>query len=152
MNTTTAFPRDAATAREAANAGWAEAVRVYRASVDIYRHAMELRARREAARLSRRVTLGPVAVHVPTAVEPRPSVVDVIAAAPNGTRLAALTAREREVALLIARGYSNQQIAERLVLTRGTVANHVAHILGKLGVGNRTAVAALVFQRIPTPN
>ena len=40
-----------------------------------------------------------------------------------------LTPREREVAELIAHGLSNEQIALRLVLTAGTVANHVAHIL-----------------------
>jgi non-specific serine/threonine protein kinase len=56
-----------------------------------------------------------------------------------------LTRRESEVAELIARGYTNQQIADALVLTRGTVANHVAHILGKLGVTNRTQVAAHVL-------
>jgi hypothetical protein len=49
------------------------------------------------------------------------------------------------VADLLARGYSNQQIADALVLTRGTVANHVAHILAKLGVANRTQVAAWVL-------
>jgi DNA-binding NarL/FixJ family response regulator len=50
---------------------------------------------------------------------------------------------------LIARGYTNQQIAETLVLTRGTVANHVAHILGKVGVTNRTQVAARVLKIVP---
>jgi DNA-binding NarL/FixJ family response regulator len=60
-----------------------------------------------------------------------------------------LTPREREVAALIARGYSNQQIAATLVLTTGTVANHVAHILCKLGATNRTQVAALVLRPVP---
>jgi DNA-binding NarL/FixJ family response regulator len=59
--------------------------------------------------------------------------------------LGCLTPREREVAELIARGYSNQQIASELVLTRGTVANHVAHVLAKLGATNRTQVAARVL-------
>jgi len=45
----------------------------------------------------------------------------------------------------MACGYTNQQIADTLVLTRGTVANHVAHILDKLGASNRTQVAALVL-------
>jgi DNA-binding CsgD family transcriptional regulator len=53
-----------------------------------------------------------------------------------------LTAREREVAILIAKGRSNRQIADALVLVPGTVANHVAHILGKLGCANRAQVAA----------
>ena len=45
---------------------------------------------------------------------------------------------------LIACGYTNRQIAEALVLTRGTVANHVAHILSKLDLSNRTQLAAYV--------
>jgi DNA-binding NarL/FixJ family response regulator len=53
-----------------------------------------------------------------------------------------LTSRECEVAKLIARGYTNRQIAQALVVTEGTAANHVAHILSKLGVANRTQVAA----------
>jgi len=58
--------------------------------------------------------------------------------------LASLTPREREVAALLADGRTNRQIAELLVIERGTVANHVAHILHKLGVSNRTQVALLV--------
>ena len=48
-----------------------------------------------------------------------------------------LTPREHEVAILVSRGYSNRQIADELVVTPGTVANHVAHILGKLGYRRR---------------
>jgi DNA-binding NarL/FixJ family response regulator len=58
--------------------------------------------------------------------------------------LEALTTREREVARLISRGYTNAQIGEQLVVTRGTVANHVAHILSKLDLSNRTQLAAYV--------
>jgi non-specific serine/threonine protein kinase len=49
-----------------------------------------------------------------------------------------LTRREYEVADLVARGLSNQQIAEKLVIARGTAANHVGHILAKLDASNRT--------------
>jgi DNA-binding NarL/FixJ family response regulator len=52
-----------------------------------------------------------------------------------------LTPREHEVARLIARGYTNRQIANELVLTPGTVANHVAHILHKLECTSRIQVA-----------
>ena len=52
-----------------------------------------------------------------------------------------LTPRQREIAALIAGGCTNQQIAERLVLEVGTVANHVAQILDRLGVANRAQVA-----------
>jgi non-specific serine/threonine protein kinase len=53
----------------------------------------------------------------------------------------ALTAREEEVAALIARGLTNRQIGEMLVITEGTVASHVVHILGKLGFNSRAQVA-----------
>jgi DNA-binding NarL/FixJ family response regulator len=52
-----------------------------------------------------------------------------------------LTPRQQEVVRLIARGYTNAQIAELLVVTRGTAANHVAAILARLDLTNRTQVA-----------
>jgi DNA-binding CsgD family transcriptional regulator len=55
-----------------------------------------------------------------------------------------MTPREREVAELIARGFTNEEIAERLVLTPGTVANHVGNILGKLGLRSRVDIAVKV--------
>jgi DNA-binding CsgD family transcriptional regulator len=51
------------------------------------------------------------------------------------------TGREREVAALIARGLTNDEIAERLVLVRGTVANHVVRIVRKLGFSRRVQIA-----------
>jgi DNA-binding CsgD family transcriptional regulator len=53
----------------------------------------------------------------------------------------ALTPRQREVAALLARSFSNAEIASHLALARGTVANHVAAILGRLGLGSRAQVA-----------
>lgn len=53
-----------------------------------------------------------------------------------------LSAREREVAGLVARGYSNREIAEELVLSIRTVTTHVSHIFAKLGVSSRAAIAA----------
>ncbi len=53
-----------------------------------------------------------------------------------------LTAREREVAALIARGKTNREIAEALVVGEATVETHVGNILGKLGFGSRAQVAA----------
>jgi len=52
-----------------------------------------------------------------------------------------LTPREREVVNLIARGFTNDEIAEQLVLVVGTVSNHVEHILRKLGFRNRVQIA-----------
>jgi predicted ATPase len=53
-----------------------------------------------------------------------------------------LTAREREIASLIAEGQSNHEIAVQLVITEGTVEVHVKHILSKLNLRSRTQVAA----------
>ena len=51
-----------------------------------------------------------------------------------------ITSREREVLLLIAKGYSNKQIAEELVLSEGTVKFHVHNLLEKLQADNRTRI------------
>jgi predicted ATPase/DNA-binding CsgD family transcriptional regulator len=53
-----------------------------------------------------------------------------------------LTPREREVAILVADGLTNRQIAQRLIITEKTAANHVAHVLDKLGLHSRTQLAA----------
>ena len=55
--------------------------------------------------------------------------------------LTTLTPREREVLQLIARGYSNRQIAGLLHLTEGTVKGYVSAVLAKLGVADRTQAA-----------
>jgi DNA-binding NarL/FixJ family response regulator len=49
-----------------------------------------------------------------------------------------LSPREIDILRMIARGYSNREIAEALVITEGTVKNHVTSILGKFGVRDRT--------------
>src|SRR5262249_25696105 len=54
-------------------------------------------------------------------------------AAESAARWALLTAREREVAALVAWGLANKDIASRLVVSRRTVDAHIEHILGKLG-------------------
>jgi DNA-binding NarL/FixJ family response regulator len=61
--------------------------------------------------------------------------------APTVDNKCPLTPRQREVAALIARGYTNQQIASALVVTPGTAANHVAQIMERLGVANRALIA-----------
>jgi DNA-binding NarL/FixJ family response regulator len=48
-----------------------------------------------------------------------------------------LTQREVEVLRLVARGFSNKEIADHLVISRKTAGNHVEHIYTKIGVSNR---------------
>jgi LuxR family maltose regulon positive regulatory protein len=63
--------------------------------------------------------------------------------APAGSRLAEpLSRRELELLPLIAEGLTNQQIADRLVLSLHTVKAHARSIYAKLGVGSRTQAAA----------
>ena len=59
----------------------------------------------------------------------------------------ALTARELQIAHLIARGLSNRAIAEELFISPATAARHVANILAKLGLNSRAQVAAWTAQQ-----
>ena len=65
-------------------------------------------------------------------------------AAPAVTGPAALTPREREVAVLISDGLTNPELARRLYISPKTAAVHVSNILRKLGVASRTEVGELV--------
>ena len=59
----------------------------------------------------------------------------------KATDVADLTERELEVLLLIARGATNREIAETLVISEGTVKNHISNILGRLNLRDRTQAA-----------
>jgi len=59
-----------------------------------------------------------------------------------------LTDRERQVVLLIASGLSNREIGHRLDVSESTVKVHLRHIFVKLGIHNRTALAALAARSL----
>jgi DNA-binding NarL/FixJ family response regulator len=97
------------------------------------------------------------AVHAAAAGEPTlsPSVTAQLIAAVSegadagrrrtaGERVAALTGREHEVALAVARGLSNAEIAEELYMSVPTVKTHVSRILTKLDAANRVQAAIVV--------
>jgi DNA-binding NarL/FixJ family response regulator len=68
----------------------------------------------------------------------------------RSTDVLGLTAREREIAVLLADGLSNRDIATRLVISEMTVEVHVKHVLNKLGFRSRSQVAVWVTQHRQT--
>ena len=66
---------------------------------------------------------------------------------PDERSITALTEREIEVLKLIAEGFSNEQIAQLLSVTKRTVAKHVSNILEKLRVTNRTQAALVALRQ-----
>jgi DNA-binding NarL/FixJ family response regulator len=74
--------------------------------------------------------------------------------APTARSVNALTDREREILVLVAKGLSNQQIADALVISERTARTHVSNILSKLGVASRTQAALLAIREgiAPAPS
>ncbi|GLP71928.1 DNA-binding response regulator [Streptomyces sp. TUS-ST3] len=58
-----------------------------------------------------------------------------------------LSAREREVLALVAKGTSNREIARELFISEATVKTHLTHLYGKLGVKDRAAAVATAYER-----
>jgi DNA-binding CsgD family transcriptional regulator len=89
--------------------------------------------------------LGALKVHLiaPDGDAPPLVVIERRAGASSGP-FTTLSERERQVAALIGRGLTNQQIAQELWISVATVKDHVHHILAKTGLANRAAVAGLM--------
>jgi DNA-binding NarL/FixJ family response regulator len=153
-------------------AAWSEAVAACRAMNEphplayaLLLHAVALSAEgdraaasgsaREALELARGMGAAPLAEEIEALIRrarlrveegsDAAEVADEEGVAPELARLG-LTARESEVLSLVADGFSNGQIAERLFITRKTASVHVSNILAKLGVATRVEAAAMAHR------
>ena len=87
----------------------------------------------------------------PELVKQATSRLTALASSSSQTQGGELTEREREVLVLIARGYTNKQIANTLIVTEKTARNHVSHILEKLGLARRSEAAAFAVEHKLVP-
>ena len=87
----------------------------------------------------------------PELVKQATSRLTALASSSSQTQGGELTEREREVLVLIARGYTNKQIANALIVTEKTARNHVSHILEKLGLARRSEAAAFAVEHKLVP-
>jgi len=68
-------------------------------------------------------------------------------AMPDSLDAAGLTNREVEILRLIARGATNREVADSLVISEGTVKNHLSNIFGRLGLRDRTQAVMYARER-----
>jgi DNA-binding NarL/FixJ family response regulator len=71
----------------------------------------------------------------------------VLRAMRGGAAANALTARELEIVELIARGFSNREVARTLFVSEATIKTHLVHVYSKLGVDNRAAAVSVSIER-----
>ncbi len=71
---------------------------------------------------------------------------DRLAATPRSSTAGGLTAREVEVLMLVAKGWTNAQVAAELVLSEHTVRRHLQNIYAKIGVTSRAAATAYAYE------
>jgi DNA-binding NarL/FixJ family response regulator len=143
-------------------ASWRAQVEVYRKAVALFQSSVRplIQARRDVVAdgvgspIHRSRTADGIDATTPRAatVQPRPFLngsvaVNVREDGRCSEGFMPLTPRQAEVAALIARGHTNREIAEALVLTPGTVANHVENILNRLGYRSRSRIAAWAVER-----
>ncbi|MFG2844669.1 AAA family ATPase [Kitasatospora sp. NPDC048296] len=114
------------------------------AATELLREAAELAAARGDRLLGSQITALAERAGLNLAPAGRPAA----EAAPTGSPgdSFGLTPRERDVLRLLARGWTNRQIAEELYISPKTASVHVSNILGKLGVGGRGEAAALAHR------
>ena len=123
---------------------WARSVETYRSAVNAFMSAVQHRRPSDP----RVVALTTLDAAVPTTQDgvQRAKPPHRAAARAGELNRCPLTAREFEVAILVARGFTNHQIAETLVITPGTAANHVAAILERLDLRTRTQIAVWMLE------
>ena len=122
---------------------WVRQTVKYSRSVRLFHERAGGRNRQRAGALQREVRLDePVRDLVSLSPALRPMEPPVEATGRGGKMRSPLTARQREIADLIADGLTNAQIATQIMVSRGTVGNHIGHMLRRLGVKNRAQIAA----------
>jgi DNA-binding CsgD family transcriptional regulator len=129
---------------EAAAEGWKGLGRVWEgtwALVDLGRANLRSNRRTEAGRAAAQAAAIAAELGAPALAAAAAEVAKAARRGVDAEPWAPLTAREFEVARLIAEGHTNAELAGQLGITRKTAAAHVEHILAKLGVGRRAEIA-----------
>ena len=108
----------------------------------------------EAVReVGRQMTLEEAADYALDKVEPATATAHAPGRSSSTERPASLTPREEEIAALVARGFTNRQIASELSISEHTAATHVRRILKKLGLNSRSRLATWITEQgLPSPD